>query len=360
VSTPVEHEPQCPRCGYNLRGTVATWPQYGFCPLEGVCTECGLHFEWANVYDPGRSEPAWCVEYIARRRLVRGCVLTAFRSVLPWRFWSRLRMHHRVRPRRLAAYVLFFLALWLVVYGGTQTAIVMAARQWSMNAAMNYWMFLPVQILRLESKGWPESGLAEFRQLAAGPPPQFERSAIAAIVEAVFNPLRAESSAIVWDARQREYDMSIGYWLAMNGIRVGSLPFGIALGLGIYALFPLSLVLLPISRRRAQIRWRHILRIAAYGFVIPVGVATLTHLLIAVSVSPLPLGLTRWVYVVTQAALPALTLAGTPVLLIVWWGVAMRCHLKSRHAFTTAVLLSIVCALVIVWMLYLLRVEMFV
>lgn len=106
----------CPRCGYDLRGTMTTWTRA--CPLEGTCTECGLAFEWADVFDRTRKEPAWCVEH-ARRGIwpvTRAIVATFLRSWLPWRFWHRLQLHHHIRISRLALYftVTFMLPMALL------------------------------------------------------------------------------------------------------------------------------------------------------------------------------------------------------------------------------------------------------
>lgn len=50
---------KCPRCGYDLRGTIATWMQQ--CPLEGQCTECGLRFEWRELMSVRFLMPRWCI-----------------------------------------------------------------------------------------------------------------------------------------------------------------------------------------------------------------------------------------------------------------------------------------------------------
>jgi hypothetical protein len=38
----------CPRCGYDLSGTIAAWECS--CPVDGVCGECGLGFRWAGLF----------------------------------------------------------------------------------------------------------------------------------------------------------------------------------------------------------------------------------------------------------------------------------------------------------------------
>ena len=37
----------CPKCAYDLRGTMGDWSNA--CPLRGICPECGLEFEWADM-----------------------------------------------------------------------------------------------------------------------------------------------------------------------------------------------------------------------------------------------------------------------------------------------------------------------
>src|SRR5688572_19491648 len=43
---------ECPRCGYDLGGSAATW--IASCPMAGECSECGLALEWADVLNPAR------------------------------------------------------------------------------------------------------------------------------------------------------------------------------------------------------------------------------------------------------------------------------------------------------------------
>src|SRR5688572_26076620 len=91
----------CPRCGYDQRGAMAQWREQ--CPLEGTCAECGLTFSWAELIVPDKFEPSWCVEFAKpARRVPMSCVKTFLRSFRPWKFWSRMNMSQRIRPRRLA------------------------------------------------------------------------------------------------------------------------------------------------------------------------------------------------------------------------------------------------------------------
>ncbi len=98
---PLVRSPSCPRCGYDLTGVVESWSEQ--CPVEGVCSECGLGFDWADILDPKRQSLYWLYEHR------RGIALVAFLKTtlivfIPWVFWRRVRLHHWISPRRLCLY----------------------------------------------------------------------------------------------------------------------------------------------------------------------------------------------------------------------------------------------------------------
>jgi hypothetical protein len=105
----VPSEPRCPRCGYDLSGVVASWRDS--CPLEGVCSECGLAFIWRDVCNPNYGSAPRLFEH-ATRRYVSSFLLTLGLVHTPWRLWRRLLMEHWVAPLRLALFsVLGFVAI---------------------------------------------------------------------------------------------------------------------------------------------------------------------------------------------------------------------------------------------------------
>ena len=105
----------CPRCGYDLRGTIETWAKQ--CSLEGKCTECGLDFPWAELLSEKFSKPAWCFEYAkGLRQHFLTWVKTYIMCWWPWTFWSKLRMSHTPQWRRLVVFLLFQLALCYFVF----------------------------------------------------------------------------------------------------------------------------------------------------------------------------------------------------------------------------------------------------
>ncbi len=88
---------RCPRCGYDLSGTVASWS--GQCPVDGVCSECGLGFGWRDVLSPVFNREARLFEHCATRRLAN-FRHTLVRSLRPWSFWRWVRMEHDIDLRR--------------------------------------------------------------------------------------------------------------------------------------------------------------------------------------------------------------------------------------------------------------------
>lgn len=109
-------KPICPRCGYEQSGTVQTWRES--CPLTGTCSECGLGFCWADVLNPGRVDLAGFVEQARGGwwQVLAAAWRTWVWSMLPWVFWRKVRLDHRVVPRRWAAWAI--LTLVLVHVGG--------------------------------------------------------------------------------------------------------------------------------------------------------------------------------------------------------------------------------------------------
>lgn len=102
--------PICPRCGYDLTGIVATWTDS--CPVQGVCSECGLTFDWCEIQNPNLRVPGWFLEnkYLDPRRT---WVTTVLRALVPWHFWTDVRLSFPIRRCRL---VLHVLAIFLIAH----------------------------------------------------------------------------------------------------------------------------------------------------------------------------------------------------------------------------------------------------
>lgn len=134
----------CPRCGYDQQGEISRWETADppVCPMQGVCAECGLEIQWRVVMRPELQVPRWFVEMaeVGRRRWA--ALGTAWRSMLPWMFWRKVRMEYPIVLRRAAAVSgLIFVACYLmmVVVSQLTTQLNSGVTRW--NAILEY---LPV------------------------------------------------------------------------------------------------------------------------------------------------------------------------------------------------------------------------
>ncbi len=102
----------CPRCRYDLSGTTRQWTDR--CPLEGQCNECGLEFDWRQVYI--LTEHPWLFEYHWRQRPATRLVRTIWRSLRPWSFWRDVKMSDPIYLKPAA--VVWLLCLVIGLFAG--------------------------------------------------------------------------------------------------------------------------------------------------------------------------------------------------------------------------------------------------
>jgi hypothetical protein len=95
---------RCPRCGYDLGGVAASWT--ASCPLEGVCSECGLSYQWRDVCNEDYTRMPRLFEH-AKRRQAASFLLTLGLVHMPWKLWRRLLMEHWIAPWRLVRFSIF-------------------------------------------------------------------------------------------------------------------------------------------------------------------------------------------------------------------------------------------------------------
>ncbi|MHC5023942.1 MAG: hypothetical protein ACYTGG_08520 [Planctomycetota bacterium] len=364
--------PHCPRCGYDQRGPVAGW--IDACPLVGTCTECGLEFRWAEVMLPEKFEPRWCVEFSPRWRIIGAAAKTFIRSSWPWGFWTRLMMSQRVRWRRLAIYLVFLLGPLLLAYVIAQGSAAMYARWWYGQQIQDYRSQLPMQLQWAQTMrdemaaserdarqyGGKEQALQsidrQIRMIQAqiATPATIDHSYAEAALEAIVFPFGSSSWGSVGGGvvARGPYLPPVQIWsvvtemMAQSGRQfrfsldvVFEAAVWLGLGLALILVFPLTLVLLPVSRRRAKVRWRHIARVTVYGMAIPVmiilagAVVTGTWLLV---------GRGPWEWF-------SLTLArfGPVLMLVCWWAAAVGRYLKIPHGLAVAVLHAMLASLLV-------------
>ncbi|MDY7109611.1 MAG: hypothetical protein SYC29_13335 [Planctomycetota bacterium] len=275
---------RCPRCGYDLRGEIASWGRS--CPLEGVCAECGLEIAWRELLNPVLIKPRWCVEYAGSSWRVPGrAVRTLMAMCWPWYFWRSLRMVHEIRWRRVRGCLLFWAFALYLLFCACHAALMFS--QWSAWG------------LRMPAK-------------------------LAHPLDVLMAAVLPASDSLPWKgvSALSPCDVLVEIWVPV--VIVPVLPFAV-----IHLLSASGFVTLPVSRRRARVRWAHIGRILLYGLGWFVPVIALTLLGVALSeMHRLPVlpGLGRLLIV-----LAAVALWSHLPFLVIWWSTATGRYLKMRH-----------------------------
>lgn len=306
--------PRCPRCGYDQRGVVAAWNDS--CPLHGTCSECGLIFNWAEVLVPQKFEPLWCVEFSKPSRVLWAAIRTLIRSFWPWKFWRDLQMSYAIRWRRLALYMLLLLGTSLWLYVLAQTAIAVYVRH---------------DIERTISQRFTSYTI--------------NHSYFDAIVEAVATPLAGRSSGWIQHPQgsfpyiapielQEHLQRSLwgpGRRTNIDARMVFATIMLLVVGMLMLLAFPVTLILLPVSRKRAKVRWAHIIRVTTYSIFIP-PLTVIACLVVAFAC-----------IAAGTRSLSAMIAFGAviPIFNLLWWWAALKNYLKIPHSFAVAILLSI-------------------
>lgn len=167
-----------------------------------------------------------------------------------------------------------------------------------------------------------------------------------AMAEAIAAPLSRGSSGIVMIAgNQRSYPAPIELWSLVFNDLLGwgwsrrtfavqnTAAVGGLLGVASFLMFPAAFILLPVSRRRAKVRWAHLGRIAAYGLILPPIMLLVACALLAVG------GFDARFSGITARLLLLTSAFGAPLLGVIWWACATRCYLRMPHAWTMTALL---------------------
>ena len=381
--------PECPRCGYDQRGATAQWGDA--CPLHGTCAECGLQLHWAEIMRPDKFEPRWCVEFTPRPSNVPLASLkTAVRTFLPWRFWKLVRMAYPVRARRLAVYMCLLVIAIILAHGLQQSAL--AYRVWAMfnqQLTAAFARSLPgaqlnAQIIDLQQQlaqqreqvaiidQWAndkriservdliqmranaiitidvmQDDIAKLQsqlQAAQAKPRQVPPSVPLGgeLLRALLTPWSAKPGPIVtvggatyqYPAPAElssslggfgsQFSQSIG-WVMLGGAWVWWSPF---------VLIPLGFILLPISRKRARVRWSHLGRVFAYSALIPAAACIVYTVSCAVTLMLPPLEL-------LSNLLMIIAMVSVPIALVIWWSAAIHKYLLIPHPFGVAFLLAV-------------------
>jgi len=187
---------------------VATWTDS--CPLVGRCVECGNDLEWAGVFNPRRGDVQGFVEHAPdARRVLWWTYRTWAWTLLPWVFWSRIQIDQRTRPSLWAAWV------FLLLVPAHLCAALLGIAVWHLRLGMS------------------------------AAPVRFAPQALDYVSYFTFP---------VWTLRGGR-----AAWLA------GTWPGYILPAAVFFLAWPALLMMLPITRDRARLRWEHVLRGLVFG-----------------------------------------------------------------------------------------------
>ena len=325
--------PTCPRCGYDQTGAIASWNREDSpsCPLRGRCSECGLEFRWHDVIYADRLIVHGFVEH-ARGfwQTWRWAWVTWAWTLWPPVFWRKVRMEHAPRMK----WCLIWLALLVVPIHIGQSVL----------SAISLWVMLMDQ-----SVHW----LA-----IAGPEPRFAWLNVASVVLEPIVHLGEDTS------RSR---FSPGwYYISWN---IDRWPDFLPLISVAAVAFPLTVLILPATRRRAKVQISDVFRSAVYGFawlLPPVIVWELMSTSTAIrdlisstrQAARTMGGTVSWWFPALEAPYESLTkhwsiwMLGILVWLFWWWRRAIR-QLFEGHSpgsvFLAAVCVSSLCVLIAIF-----------
>ncbi|MEX2219575.1 MAG: hypothetical protein WD749_12550 [Phycisphaerales bacterium] len=213
--------PECPRCGYDQSGVVASWNTSAppACPLDGVCTECGLEFRWADLISERLLHETRFFE-VAQWQLTRSFVRTMVTALRPRAFWRWVRMEHPISWVRLPSVPLAGMA--------------------SVHVVMLLAALLCGALIMAFSQGQLGPTFLAFRQAPV--------------------PLVALLAWTLDEATRR----SIGQIEHYPASTVHPL---VAVALAASVVMPAAFLLLPTTLRRARVRRRHLVRICFYSLI---------------------------------------------------------------------------------------------
>lgn len=307
----------CPRCGYDLSGACNV-PR-GAAELEGVCSECGLRFLWADLESGRLSTPRFSYEH-GPWLSVRRFFGTLWRATTGWMLWKQLRMEHDVRPMRLLQFVLFTLAAMHLL----SVAMSLLAMRF---AGLGWWRPTPTLYdIARSMQGYDGIGADVLRAVLFTTSHRYQVS-VADLATVLILPYNVQFGVRVSTIEVRSL------WLPWPGL------IGCILAQIVMAVFLLSM---RQTRRQFRVRPAHILRgmCMSLPFVLFAYVALQALTSAVVSL----LGISPW-YLGHEFALSRPFAAAFLVAQSLWWWGFCRAYLRAPHALGIALAGTILGAL---------------
>lgn len=145
-----ETSPECPRCGYDLRGAMDAWPcrdegggDGSRCPLGDTCPECGYTFLWRDLLNPEYQDlPGFYEHARTMGERVRWGIRTTLWLLFPWVFWGKLKLHHRRKPWRALRLGLWLIAISLFMRAAV-ASVVLLVIPFPVSPPLTYWQTVP-------------------------------------------------------------------------------------------------------------------------------------------------------------------------------------------------------------------------
>ncbi len=281
-------------------------------------------------------------------------------------------MSFPIKPKQLVKYVGFLLLLLAAMYVVEQSVVAVRVRyinELQMQQLLTYRNSLPARIQSyeqiLQTTEWDEISkgkkeriereLAHYRKMLIKLKPSVHHSYTMAIVEAVFFPWASTSLGTQQTALggssytpPRHLHLAVMNYTFVNRgwSRIDAPHETMVLALAYmvwgfisFLLLPIGFVLLPISRRRAKVRWGHITRITVYGLFIPVTFMLLIGAAFSVAMAYRPS---------CEIALEFMYYISLPMMIfvVIWWAVAIKRYLRMAHGWAVALLLGVIAVLI--------------
>jgi hypothetical protein len=325
---------ECPRCGYDQRGVVEAWDT--LCPAEGHCSECGLGWRWSDLIRGSYNGPRWCIEHGSGREIARRTIRTICRIARPTRFWTELQMQHSMRLLRIcvplpltaiALYVLFAIGIAFQAWrGANATAAPLSFRV--LTGA--YAGLLPFSD---SPPSWYVTPNYQTWSRATGvlrPPVPFD-FAMRSLHDSVYLPTLESVRSGIGSGRLEM--IQGGIWILDVWVMFAGL---------IALVVPLGFLAIPISRRQARVKWKHLARIALYSLM-----PCFAFLLYQCAL------LGTWPYLSFLRPLQGPLHSGMffacvlmPPFLFVWWRSAIHHYLRMPNASAMAVGIVLIAVLI--------------
>ena len=344
----------CPRCGYDLRGTIETWAEQ--CPLNGICTECGLDFQWAELLSNKVRKPKWCVEYAPSSWGVPWrCVKTLVMTAWPWGFWKSLKMSHKPNWRRIAIYLSLHLAVIYGVFAIGHGSV--ALHEWFVyRNGILLQHYVPFDARRgpkqvgnyaaNTSAVWTtaQAILLPWSKTPPGKMPLTSKPATGNEVNSVIYVEYLSDGTLPPLPASLDHRPPIELFKIYTILQTWKQGFSSRLGLPIpnpmliMNVFPIIVgtlciaffALLPQTRRKSKVRWEHLLRVGAYS--VPLLVLPTIYSIVS-KVIRFYIGWRVNDFVELWANLVFIFI---PAALVVWWWLAAKRYLHMPHAFGVA------------------------